>query len=171
MGRDTVGYPMSRIGLERRSWQTLVVSASREVALPAEALWRAFTRLETWPEWSAPLHQATRWLGSPDWVPGATFEQTLQLGFPLGRMVATVTLGAVEPPRMVSWWHTGGGVRSCHVWDFDEVSPGRTRVTDTEVFHGLFMGLVKPLVATRWRSLFAASVAGLERAATRSAQD
>jgi hypothetical protein len=162
---DTIRYAMSRIELERPSWQTLVVSASKEVAQPAEALWRAFTRLETWPAWSAPLHRATRWLGDPDWVPGATFEQTLQLGFPIGRQVATVTLGAVEPARMVSWWHTDGGLRSCHVWDFDEVSPGRTRVTDTEVFHGLAMGLVKPLVASRWRSLFAGSVAGLERAA------
>ena len=167
---DTVRYAMSRIGLQRPSWQTLVVSASREVALPAVALWRAFTRLETWPEWSGPLHQATRWLGGPDWVPGATFEQTLQLGFPLGRNVATVTLGAVEPARMVSWWHTDGGLRSCHVWAFDEMPRGRTRLTDAEVFDGLAVGLVEPLVAVRWRSLFAASVAGLERAARRTAQ-
>lgn len=165
---DTVQYAMARIGIERPSWQTLIVSALRETALPAEALWDTFTRLGTWPLWSAPLHVGARWLGEPAWIVGAKFEQTLELGFPIGRSVDRVTIGAVEPGRMVAWWDVEGGVRSCHVWQFAEIAPGRTRVTDAEVFHGPVVGLLKPLVAARWRRLFEASAEGLE-AATRRA--
>ena len=166
---DTVQYAMDRIGIERPSWQTLTVSALRETALPAEALWDTFTRLGTWPLWSAPLHVGTRWLGEPDWIVGAKFEQTLELGFPIGRRVDHVTIGAVEPDRMVAWWNLEGAVWSCHVWQFAKAVPGRTLVTDTEVFHGPAVGLLRPLVAARWRRLFQASVAGLE-AATRRAR-
>jgi hypothetical protein len=165
---DVVQYAMDRIGLRRPSWRTLIVSATREAALPTEALWDTFTRLETWPLWSAPLHVGTRWLSNPDWAEGATFEQTLELGSPFGpHSVDRVTIGAIEPGRMVAWWRTEGAVKTCHVWEFAEVAPGRTRVTDAEVLHGLPIGLVKPLVRTRWRRLFEASVAGLEAAAKR----
>jgi hypothetical protein len=167
---DTVGYAMDRLGIERPSWQTLTVSVQREVALPAEALWATFTRLGTWPLWSAPMHLGTSWLGEPDWVVGARFEQTLELGFPLGRVAHRVTVRAVEPGRMVAWWGTVHGVRSCHVWELAEAGPGRTRVADTLVLEGLALGLLKPLVTARWRRMFEASVAGLE-AAARARQD
>lgn len=163
---DTVSYALERIGVERPTWQTLVVSAAQEIELPAAQLWNTWTRLESWPEWSRPLHEATRWTGQPGWVAGATFEQILQLGFPVGRSVNPVTVGAVDPGRLVSWWHTEGSMRTCHVWSFAELSSSRTRVTDTEVFHGLSVGLLKPLLLGNWQRRFAASVAGLARAAS-----
>jgi len=163
---DTVRYAFDRIGLERPSWQTLIVSVTQDVELPAERLWATWSDLESWPRWSAPLHQATRWTGAPGWVPGATFEQTLQLGFPLGRSAYPVTVRAAEPGRMVSWWEAEGSVRSCHIWLFEELAPGRTRVTDTEVFEGLATGLLKPLLRPRWQRLFERSVDGLARAAS-----
>ncbi len=166
---ETVTYALNRIGVERPSWKTLIVSASQEVDLPAEKLWSTWAKLESWPDWSAPLHEATRWTGPPGWAPGATFEQTLRLGFPIGRSVASVTVGAAEPGHRASWWHTDG-LKSCHVWDFTVVSQARTRVTNTEVFEGLSVGLMKPLIRGHWQRLFEASVAGLARAATRSAQ-
>ena len=161
---ETVRYALDHIGIQQPSWQTLVLSATRDVDLPADRLWSTWADLGSWPRWSA-LHEAARWTGKPGWAPGATFEQTLQLGFPVGRSVNPVTVGAAEPGHLISWWEAGGSLRSCHVWVFDALSPRQTRVTDTEVFHGLATGLLKPLLRPRWQRLFEQSVEGLAGAA------
>jgi|SoiMethySBSTD1v2_1073268.scaffolds.fasta_scaffold309466_2 hypothetical protein len=118
-------------------------------------------KLEDWPKWSTPLHVSTRWIGEPGWEVGSRFEQVIDLGFPLGKTVSLETVRAVTDAESVSWWKDEKGVKSCHVWEFTALSPDRTQITNTEVFHGLFIGLVKPLAARRWQSLFEASVAGL----------
>ncbi|MBO0684684.1 MAG: SRPBCC family protein [Candidatus Dormibacteraeota bacterium] len=161
---DTVAYALGRLSLPRPSWKTLVVSATRDLDLPPDRVWNTWSKLESWPEWSTPLHEATRWTGTPGWTAGATFEQTLRLGFPVGKSVNAVTVGAAEPGRMVSWWNTEGGMRSCHVWRFSPLAQEGTRVTDTEVFDGVLIGLLKPLLRGSWQRRFEASVAGLVRA-------
>jgi hypothetical protein len=158
---DTVAFALQEIGVGRPSWQTVVVSAAQEAALPRQVLWDVWGQLADWPRWSVPLHVSTRWTGDPGWKVGATFEQVLDLGFPLGRTVSAETVGAVVAGERVSWWNDARGIRSCHVWDFASLAPDRTLVTDTEVFHGVVMGLLKPLAARRWQRLFASSVAGL----------
>jgi hypothetical protein len=163
----TIQYALDRIGMERPSWQTLVISATRDVELPPGRLWATWADLESWPRWS-PLHEAARWTGTPGWVAGATFEQTLQLGFPVGRGVYAVTVRAAEPGHLVSWWEAEGSVRSCHIWLFDALSPERTRVTDTEVFEGLATGLLKPVLRPRWQRLFERAIDGVARAAASS---
>ena len=164
---ETTSYALSRLGGQRPSWKTLIVSATRDVDLPPDRIWNTWSKLESWPDWSTPLHEATRWTGPPGWTPGATFEQTLRLGFPIGTSVNAVRVGAVEPGRLVSWWDTEGSIKSCHVWNFSPLAQERTRVTDTEVFDGVLIGLLKPLLRRSWQRLFEASVAGLARAAVR----
>jgi len=165
---NTIQYALQKIGLEQPSWQTVVVSASEEVALPRQSLWEAWVKLEEWPQWSAPLHVSTRWIGEPGWRVGATFEQVLDLGFPLGQTVSPETVGALVDAESVSWWKDAKGIKSCHVWEFAALSPDRTRVTNTEVFHGVSIGLLKPLAARNWQRLFEASVTGLVQKAQQS---
>jgi hypothetical protein len=162
---DTIQYALQKIGLERPSWQTIVVSASKAVPLSRHSLWETWMKLEDWPNWSVPLHQSTRWIGEPGWSVGATFEQVLNLGFPLGQTVSLETVGGIVDAESVSWWKEAKGIRSCHVWEFTALADDRTRVTNTEVFHGVAIGLIKPLAAGNWQRLFEASLAGLiERA-------
>jgi hypothetical protein len=158
---NTIQYALQKVGLEQPSWKTVVVSASEEVTLPRESLWEIWMKLEEWPHWSTPLHVSTRWIGEPGWRVGATFEQVLDLGFPLGQTVSPETVGAIVDAESVSWWKDVKGIKSCHVWEFAALSPDRTRVTNTEVFHGVSMGLLKPLAARNWQRLFEASVTGL----------
>jgi len=158
---DTIQYVLQKIGLEKPTWQTVVVSASQEVTVPAQALWNVWMKLVEWPQWSIPLHAATRWTAEPSWQVGVTFEQILNLGFPLGKTVSEETVGAIRAGEFVSWWKDEKGIKSCHVWEFMALSPDRTRVTDTEVFHGVPMGLLKPLLVKPWQRMFEASVAGL----------
>ena len=158
---NTIQYALQKIGLEKPTWQTVMVSASQEVTVPAQVLWNVWMKLIEWPQWSIPLHAATRWIDEPSWQVGATFEQILNLGFPLGKTVSSETVGAITAGEFVSWWKDEKGIKSCHVWEFMALSPDRTRVTDTEVFHGVPMSLLKPLLVKPWQRMFEASVAGL----------
>jgi len=145
------------LNIVQPNWKTLAVSASREVDIPRERIWEAWTQLERWPQWSA-LHTSARWLKGNQWQAGAQFEQTLNLGFPLGSMTMTETVGSITPGQRVSWWKDEKGVRSNHVWTFETLADGRTRITNLEIFHGASIGLIKPLVARRWQRLFEDSV-------------
>ena len=167
---NTIQYALQIIGVERPSWQTIVVSASKEVPLLRQSLWDTWMKLEDWPLWSVPLHLSTRWIGEPGWRVGATFEQVLNLGFPLGQTVSPETVGAVVDAERVSWWKEAKGIKSCHVWEFAALSSGRTQVTNTEVFHGVAIGLIKPLAARKWQRMFEASVAGLIERAQQGSQ-
>jgi hypothetical protein len=168
----SVAIALAKIGIAQPTWKTLVIAAAQEANVPAPLLWEIWARLEDWPAWSAPLHQAARWTGTPGWTPGATFEQTLNLGFPLGQTTSTETVGAVGEPsgpgRQVMWWKDEKGIRSCHIWEFEALTPDRTRVANLEVFHGTPIGLLKLLVAQNWQRRFEQSVAGLIRAAAQS---
>ncbi len=162
---NTIQYALHKIGVERPSWQTVLVSASKEVALPRQSLWDTWMKLEDWPHWSIPLHVSTRWIGEPGWRVGATFEQVLNLGFPLGQTVSPEIVGDVVDTESVSWWKEAKGIKSCHVWEFTALATDRTQITNTEVFHGVAIGLLKPLAARNWQRMFEASVVGLiERA-------
>lgn len=124
-------------------------------------MWETWMKLEEWPPCSMPLHVSTRWIGKPGWRVGATFEQVLNLGFPLGQTVSPETVEAVVDAESVSWWKDVIGIKSCHVWEFTALSPDLTQITNTEVFHGVSIGLLKPLAAKNWQSMFETSVAGL----------
>jgi len=95
------------------------------------------------------------------WAVGASFDQELGLGFPVGVKRERATFDEFEPDLRASWSGDRDGVRSCHVWRFEPVQGGGTRVHDVEVFTGTTIGLVEPLVGKRWNRLFQASVDGV----------
>jgi hypothetical protein len=155
---EAAGVPMD-------SWRTLVIASSGSVGAPAERTWEVFSRLEEWPSWSAPLHQGARWTGEPGFRLAGGFEQVLALGFPIGTIRSQEFVTRLTPGREVMWCKSEGGITSCHVWRFTPVTPTRTFVVNAEVFHGAPVGVLAPLVQSRWSRLFQRSVSGLGRAA------
>lgn len=158
---ETIDLAFQNIGIQEPTWQTVVVAASSETDLPGEAVRETWSKLENWPTWSNPLHVSARWLGEAGWEQGAEFEQVLTLGPPLGAITAQEKVSAIVPGERAMWCKDENGVKSCHIWQFESLSDGRTRVTKVEVLHGSAMGLVKPLVADNWQQMFEASVEGL----------
>jgi hypothetical protein len=156
-----VAFCLEQIGVATPSWKTLVTAAGAVADQPTDRLWATWSDLPRWPEWSKPLHSAARWTHGESFVPGAQFEQVIHLGFPLGRTVAPETVKLAEAGRLACWVKDTNGVRSCHLWQFEPLPDGRTRVSNVEVFHGVPIGLIKPLVKARWRRLFQASVDNL----------
>lgn len=152
---ETAGVPIA-------SWKTLAVVSSGSVGAPVEKVWERFSRIEEWPRWS-PLHRGARWKGEPGFRVAGGFEQVLALGFPLGTIRSEEFVTRLTPGREVMWCKSEGGVTSCHVWRFTPVTPERTFVVNAEVFHGAPVGLLAPLVQSRWSRLFQQGVSGLGR--------
>ncbi|MFI5174373.1 MAG: hypothetical protein ACHQKY_05920 [Terriglobia bacterium] len=164
-----VRMALEKVGLTTPGWDTLIVSAEKEAAIPAPVLWAMWSRLEEWPAWSRPLHVSARWVNEAEWKTGAKFEQKLNLGFPVGEVVSLEEVGPVTKGRRAMWSKDENGIKSCHIWFFERLPDGRTRVGNTEVFQGKKIGLIRPLVARRWQRMFQASVEGLvQRAQNRN---
>jgi uncharacterized membrane protein len=158
---DDVAFCLEQLGVAKPTWKTLVTAAEATTDQPADRLWSIWSDLPRWPEWSTPLHESVHWASGDTFAPGAQFEQVIHLGFPLGRTTSRETVRVVEPGRLASWAKQENGVKSCHVWQFEPLPGGRTRVSNVEVFHGTPIGLIKPLVGARWRRLFQSCVDNL----------
>lgn len=160
MDKELLQAILNEMGVAEPTWKTLAVYASEETDLPCEELWKVWTQLENWPEYS-PLFAETRWIGEPGWEVGATFEQELILGFPLGAVRSKETVDEFETGQRLSWGKDKNGIKSKHIWLFEELPDGGTRIVNFEVFHGTATGLIKPLVKDRWTRLFNATVEGI----------
>jgi hypothetical protein len=53
------------------------------------------------------------------------------------------------------------GIRNCYLWSFTPLPDGGTHVSNTEVFAGFPVAVLRPLVIRRWNRLFQAAVDGL----------
>jgi len=160
-----IAYCLERIGKTAAGWDTLVVHGAADAAVPAKDLWTVWADLERWPAWS-PLHRSVTRTGHGELAAGAAFDQQLSLGFPVGMTTEHVTIDLLEPAGRVAWAGDANGVRSFHQWSFTPLPSGGTHVSNAEVFAGLPVAMLRPLVARRWNRLFQAGVDGLIRHAS-----
>ncbi|GAB3832067.1 hypothetical protein GCM10027610_023620 [Dactylosporangium cerinum] len=160
MAEADVAYCLAKVGQSRVDWKTLVVAGSGVSNVSPAQLWAVWSDLERWPAWSQ-VHRSVRVAGVNALSIGGTFEQELELGFPVGVQRDRATFDELVPCVRASWSGDKNGVRSCHVWRFEPISGGGTYIHNVEVFAGTTIGLVKPLVAKRWNRLFQQAVDGL----------
>jgi hypothetical protein len=150
-------------------WKTLVVAGSgASKALDAE-LWAVWSDLERWSAWS-PIHRSVTVVDATALSVRGSFDQELALGFPVGVQRERATFDEFEPSVRASWSGDKNGARSCHVWRFEPMPGGGTRIHNVEIFFGTTIGLVKALVGKRWNHLFQRSVDGLIAATTAAAE-
>jgi uncharacterized membrane protein len=151
---------LRKVGQAKRDWRTLVVAGSGSSNVSAAQLWAAWSDLERWPAWS-PIHRSVKLVDAKPLSVDSSFDQELELGFPVGVQRERATFDEFEPQVRASWSGNKNGVRSCHVWRFEPTPDGGTRVHNVEIFVGTTIGLVKPFVAKRWNGLFQRSVDAL----------
>jgi uncharacterized membrane protein len=166
----TVRGALGRIGKTKTTPATLIIVASTITRHSPDEVWKVWAELEKWPAWSQPLHASTRWIEKRDWEVGAKFQQVLNWGFPFGKSTSTDTVMEVNPGQSVSWWKNVKGVESCHIWFFEPLPDGGTRIVKTEVFIGLSIFLGRLFVKRRWKAMFQSAVDGLARAVDRQTQ-
>jgi hypothetical protein len=161
----SVAYCLQRIGRCAEGWDTIVVSGAVDTVTSAEDLWAVWADLQHWPRWS-PLHRSAAWTSADRLTAGATFDQRISLGFPLGTSTQHVTISLLEPARRASWAGAGNGVTSCHLWSFTPLPGGGTHISNVEAFAGLPVAILGPLVTRRWNRQCQAGVDGLVRVVT-----
>jgi hypothetical protein len=159
-----IAFCLQRVGEDRSGWDTLVVSGAADTPVAVEVVWAVWTDLERWPVWS-PLHRSVTRTSTAGLAARATFDQQLSLGFPIGTTSQHVTIDLLEPARRASWSGDGNGIKSCHLWSFTSSPDGGTHVSNVEVFAGVTVAILRPLVARRWNRQFQAAVDGLIRIA------
>ena len=159
---------LSRIDRDAPAWKTLVVLASVETDLDPDLIWHTWTKIEDWPSMSS-LVTSARWTRGQPWRVGSEFVQELRLGFPFRGRMTDESIVSVEPGVAAEWGSDSQGLRTVHLWRFEPLEMGGVRITNVEVLHGSFIGVVKPLVAKRWHRLFRAQVEGLISSARESA--
>jgi hypothetical protein len=169
MAETDIAYCLTRAGQAAVDRRTLVVAGSGTSPASAAELWAVWCDLERWPAWS-PIHRSVTVVDATSLSVGGSFDQELGLGFPVGVQRERATFDEFEPHVRASWSGDKNGVRSCHVWRFEPVSGGGTRIHNVEVFVGTTIGLVKPLVGKRWNRLFQSPVDGLIAATTAAAE-
>jgi hypothetical protein len=153
-------FCFGRLRLAGAGWSTLILAGSGVTSASADELWDVWSDLRTWPQWS-PLHRSANWSGTAGFVRGAQLEQQLDLGFPFGVVTEQVTVDVCDPACEVAWCGDSGGIKSCHVWRFRPIGGNWTHVSNVEVLNGTGIGLIRPLVAARWRRCFQAAVDGV----------
>jgi len=171
--QESVLALMRGMGMAGQRWDTLVISRSQETRLLRAAVWERWARLEEWPAWAGPLVTTVRWEGEPGWRRGARFTVTQALGPKwawlspgqrFDRVTAAAQVVEAAPGHHVVWERRLPGLRTRTLWLFQDLSGGGTLITLAEAHEGALAGLLKPLLANRWRSLVTRSLAGLIRA-------
>ena len=166
--QPTIKGALGRLGMTGPNLATLMISASVKTKASPEAVWETWRQIELWSSWGKPLIANARWLEGREWEVGTKIEQTNVWGFPFGRTVAIDIVKEVNHGQSVSWWKSAKGIRSCHIWFFEPLREGGTRIVKTEVFVGFTILLNKLVIKRKWKALFQESVDGLAKAVERA---
>jgi hypothetical protein len=153
LGIDPLNTALDRIGVTELDFQTLVVGASRETSAPPERVWALWSDPANWPRWSDGLHSSV--VLSAGWSVGGTISEDIDLGFPLGTERWVQRIWHAIPGREVAWEGDCSGMRTSHVWLFEALPNGGTRVTCVGVLQGAWVAVLKPLVAASWQRRYA----------------
>ncbi len=149
-----------KAGVDKQTWKTALVASEIEVEATPEEVWEHWSRIEEWPEWSSDLHKSAKFTSDQKWVQGSTFEQILDLGV-AGTVTGNETVKYVDEAKKVMWWKDEGGMKSCHTWVFSSTTPGKTKITNIEVFDGAIIGFMKPLLIPNWQKKFDSGLVNL----------
>jgi hypothetical protein len=119
------------------------LAAAIELAVPAEACWRAFLKTEDWPRWFPTLQRLERAAAAAPFSVGE--ELVLHLAF-RGRG-APVRVRVLEvSPSHVRWSGRSFGVTGDHSYRVEPVGEGGCRFLSEESFSGLPVRLIPRFV-------------------------
>ena len=134
----------------------MITRTEKEIAAPADVVWRVFSDVERWPEWTHSVSKLTA-LDGPELRPGARFE-IRQPRFP--KLVWRVT--EVDPGSSWTWITRSPGATTTATHNVRAAGPNRTVVEQVLDQHGLLGGLVARLTAGTTRRYLEMEAAGLK---------
>lgn len=149
--------------------KAMAIVTQKTIAASAAAIWKKITQTHTWKDWQSHLVVSVRNPAKELSAAGQKFEQLLNLGFPVGKTTSHEILGHIEPLRILAWWKEEKGLRSCHVWQLEDLGNGTVAVHNVEVFAGKGVGFMRAIFQSSWRKKFQLSLDKLAAAVEPSA--
>jgi uncharacterized membrane protein len=134
----------------------MITKTEKEIAAPADVVWRVFSDVEHWPEWTESVSRLTA-LDGPELRPGARFE-IRQPRFP--KLVWQVT--EVDPGSSWTWATRSPGETTTATRHLRPAGPDRTIVEQVLDQRGPLGGLVARLMAGTTRRYLEMEAAGLK---------
>ena len=121
-----------------------VVSVERVIDAPRAAVFERLRDVRTWRDWCP-----------AGFMPSSKHERALEVGDRVGvkidvglaRMPTMIRVYRVETDRAIAW--KGGSpavMQGDHVFSFDDVAEGKTRVRSNETWTGVVASLLRPRV-------------------------
>jgi hypothetical protein len=140
-----------------------MMKIKKEIVIDADVkkVWKAFSDLERWPEWSGYILRA-KWLTSRRWENNSRFTQTIKGFFVFNKFVSFPKIIDVEPYRCVTWTGTRRLIRGIHTLKFEKINK-ITKVTNLEFFRGPLAAIIFPLVKNKFNLYFKQFLEGLKR--------
>lgn len=116
---------------------------SLRVPVHPRTAWDLFSRVEDWSRWDWLGSADARWVGEPGWQPGGIVR--------VGHRPFTFDceIVRVDAPHSVTWSGGGAGVSGEHTFRFLP-DPAGCLVRSDEVFQGLLVPFMRPLVRWYW---------------------
>lgn len=134
----------------------MITKTEKEIAAPADVVWRVFSDVEHWPEWTESVSKLTA-LDGPELRPGARFE-IRQPRFP--KLVWEVT--DVDPGSSWTWVTRSPGATTTATHVVRAAGPDRTVVEQVLDQRGPLGSLVARLMAGTTRRYLEMEAAGLK---------
>ncbi len=159
-------YCLNAIGITETDWKTAVITRTAKTDMDKKYLWRVFSDLSLWKDWHGLWLNDISWKQGDSWQPGNKFNESLDLGFPLGRKIFNQEIIMAvndEDETRIAWTSDQYGIKSCHAWYFARQNGGRSFVINTAVYSGMPIGYSKPFVVPTWLKMFQDDLQGLVR--------
>ena len=138
-----------------------VVENHIDIAASPEVLWTCFSDLSKWPHWFPGLVDVQWSTGTP-WTLGAQFRQSVNFGFPFGKVTGTGIVIEVSAVPYVAWKGKVMGMEAIHGFRFDATAGG-TQVLSRHEFYGSLALLARFLfLARRVHKIYQAALEGLK---------
>jgi len=105
---------------------------SIEIDAPIATVWALLADVDGWPTWHAKVKEAH--LSGPLAAEG-------RFKWKGGGPTVSSQLVDVQAPKFIGWTGTMMGMKAIHLWQLEEISPSRTRVTTSESMDGFMISL------------------------------
>ena len=147
--------------MDKKRKPLAVVENRIEVAASPEILWTCFADVGKWPRWFPGLIEM-EWTAGTAWALGAQFRQSVQFGFPLGKVTGVGAITEISPSPYVAWEGKVVGVEAIHGFRFDATASG-VEVLSRHEFYGSLALLARLLFFTRRvHKIYQAALEGLK---------
>lgn len=147
--------------MAKKTKPRVVVENRIEIAASPEVLWTCFSDLSQWPHWFPDLVEVEWTTGIP-WTLGAQFRQTVNFGFPLGKVTGIGIVIEVSAVPYVAWKGKVMGMEAIHGFRFDATAGG-TEVLSRHEYYSSRILLVRLFFLTRRvHKIYQAALQGLK---------